>query len=387
MFFAIYACFPFTYSHVFHDNLRHVLVETESRFFAYAVNIASMILLTARFLCVIYTEICINVTAALFLQNWSPRTLDNTAHESNRYLKVAHGGIKIKRTLRCSSLRLTLKRSSTAKFSSPISLTSFLASSLWVRQIEWDKILLWTCVYAVLALLQSPHSPEHKCFYQSPQTKFVNMTSNRRAKVYILWFFFHFVVIRVFPVTFFMILPDKNITQCSLINAVYFTLVGFYRWSEMMCMTMLLLLMTLLLVGRFRKHNAMPNCDLTCLGMAWVQLLVKREIAAPWCSQRKKLFFDIPSTTLLRARNTTFSLACEQALLFPSLAPSLPNREPASRLLCLQYLLRQHLRLSLPRSMMTYHVAIWCHIVFSKSAYYHHHCHDSNYDDDPTNAP
>ena len=39
--------------------LRHV--ETESRFFfAYAVRIASMILHTAIFLCVLYAEICVN---------------------------------------------------------------------------------------------------------------------------------------------------------------------------------------------------------------------------------------------------------------------------------------------------------------------------------------
>ena len=32
--------------------------------FAYAVRITSMILHTARFLCVVYTEICVNATTA-----------------------------------------------------------------------------------------------------------------------------------------------------------------------------------------------------------------------------------------------------------------------------------------------------------------------------------
>ena len=47
---------------------RHVLFgTTESRFFfffAYAVRIASVILRTARFLCVPYAEICVNATTA-----------------------------------------------------------------------------------------------------------------------------------------------------------------------------------------------------------------------------------------------------------------------------------------------------------------------------------
>ena len=38
-------------------------VETESRFSAYTVRVASMILCTARFLCVVYTESCVNATS------------------------------------------------------------------------------------------------------------------------------------------------------------------------------------------------------------------------------------------------------------------------------------------------------------------------------------
>ena len=41
-------------------------VDTEARFLAYAVRIASMILRTARFLCVLYAEICVNATAAVW---------------------------------------------------------------------------------------------------------------------------------------------------------------------------------------------------------------------------------------------------------------------------------------------------------------------------------
>ena len=39
--------------------------------------------------------------------------------------------------------------------------------------------------------------------------------------------------------------------------------------------------------GRFRKHNATPNRDMTCLGMAWARLPVNREVASAWPSQRK----------------------------------------------------------------------------------------------------
>ena len=68
MFFANYARFPFTYySPMFLDRSRQLFslrrVETESRFFAYAVRITSMILRTARFLWEIYAEIFINATA------------------------------------------------------------------------------------------------------------------------------------------------------------------------------------------------------------------------------------------------------------------------------------------------------------------------------------
>ena len=67
MFFANDARFPFTYSPMFRDRLRHVFVETcwdrVPFFFAYAARTASMILRTARFLCVICAEICVNATA------------------------------------------------------------------------------------------------------------------------------------------------------------------------------------------------------------------------------------------------------------------------------------------------------------------------------------
>ena len=41
-------------------------VETKSRFFAYTVRITSMILQTARFLCVTYAEICVNANAVSY---------------------------------------------------------------------------------------------------------------------------------------------------------------------------------------------------------------------------------------------------------------------------------------------------------------------------------
>ena len=94
-------------------------------------------------------------------------------------------------------------------------------------------------------------------------------------------------------------------------------------------------------VGRFRKHNATPNRDVTCLGMAWARLPVNREVASAWPSQRKELFSDV-----LRAT------PCFWGPLTP---------------FSLQYQLGQHVRLSPPRSMMTYHVAIWRRVVFSKS--------------------
>ena len=59
MFFANDARFPFTYSRMFRDRLRHVLrrVETESRF--WRTLYASL-----PFLCVIYAEIYVNAIAA-----------------------------------------------------------------------------------------------------------------------------------------------------------------------------------------------------------------------------------------------------------------------------------------------------------------------------------
>ena len=95
-------------------------------------------------------------------------------------------------------------------------------------------------------------------------------------------------------------------------------------------------------IGRFRKHNATPNRDVTCLGMAWARLPVNREVASAWLSQRKELFSDVARAA-----------PCFWGPLTP---------------FSLQYRLRQHVRLSLPRSMMTYHVVIWRRVVFSKSA-------------------
>ena len=37
-------------------------VESESRIFAHAVRVASMILRTVRFLCILYEEMCVNAT-------------------------------------------------------------------------------------------------------------------------------------------------------------------------------------------------------------------------------------------------------------------------------------------------------------------------------------
>ena len=36
----------------------------------------------------------------------------------------------------------------------------------------------------------------------------------------------------------------------------------------------------ILKLGRFRKHNATPNRDVTCLGMAWARLPENREVAS-----------------------------------------------------------------------------------------------------------
>ena len=84
-------------------------------------------------------------------------------------------------------------------------------------------------------------------------------------------------------------------------------------------------------LGRFRKHNATPNRDVTCLGIAWARLPVNREVASAWPSQREEFFSDVLSATpCFWGPSTPFSL---------------------------QYRLRQHVRLSPPRSMMTYHVA------------------------------
>ena len=74
MFFANDARFPFAYLCICSVIVCIMFclrrVETESHFFAYLpVDIASMILCTARFLCIIYTEICVNATAVQPTQN------------------------------------------------------------------------------------------------------------------------------------------------------------------------------------------------------------------------------------------------------------------------------------------------------------------------------
>ena len=64
------ALIPFTCSRMFRDRFRHVSFETcwsRVPFCTYAVRIASMILRTARFLCVLYAEICVNSTAVKIL--------------------------------------------------------------------------------------------------------------------------------------------------------------------------------------------------------------------------------------------------------------------------------------------------------------------------------
>ena len=33
-----------------------------------------------------------------------------------------------------------------------------------------------------------------------------------------------------------------------------------------------------IVIGRFRKHNATSNRDVTCLGMAWARLPLNREV-------------------------------------------------------------------------------------------------------------
>ena len=73
IFFTNDARFPFTYSYMLRDRVLFCLkrVETEARFFfAYAVRIASIILRTARFLCVLYADIRANATA--ISPKWTP---------------------------------------------------------------------------------------------------------------------------------------------------------------------------------------------------------------------------------------------------------------------------------------------------------------------------
>ena len=79
-------------------------------------------------------------------------------------------------------------------------------------------------------------------------------------------------------------------------------------------------------LGRFRKHNATPNRDVTCLGTAWARLPVNREVLCFWGPV---------------------------ALCFSSTSPQAAFPGPAR-----------------PRSMMMYHEAIWRRVVFSKSAYW-----------------
>ena len=100
------------------------------------------------------------------------------------------------------------------------------------------------------------------------------------------------------------------------------------------------------IIGRFRKH-ATPNRDVKCLGMAWARLPVNREVTSAWSSRPKKVFSDVLSAApCFWGPSTPFSL---------------------------QYHLRQHVPPRAPRSMMTYHIAIWRRIVFSKSAYWQVH--------------
>ena len=59
---------------MFRDRLRHVLFETRwvRDVFAYAARIASMILRTARFVCALYAEMCINAPAGLVIDGQGP---------------------------------------------------------------------------------------------------------------------------------------------------------------------------------------------------------------------------------------------------------------------------------------------------------------------------
>ena len=63
--FTILGCLPWSFaSCVIWD------VETKSHFFAYTVRIDSMIFRIARFLCVPYAEICVNMTAEICIQTY-----------------------------------------------------------------------------------------------------------------------------------------------------------------------------------------------------------------------------------------------------------------------------------------------------------------------------
>ena len=85
------------------------------------------------------------------------------------------------------------------------------------------------------------------------------------------------------------------------------------------------------ILGRFRKHNATPNRDVTCLGMAWARLPVNREIAGAWSSRPKIVIFwrTKRSTFLLRAFNAIFSPISPQAAC--SAQPSSVNDDVSRR--------------------------------------------------------
>ena len=82
------------------------LVGTESRFSAFAVRIASVILRTARLLCVLYAEICVNATAEVFS---SPEILHHTGTKEFAFHSLLSWTMLIPPIFTASLIHLSLK--------------------------------------------------------------------------------------------------------------------------------------------------------------------------------------------------------------------------------------------------------------------------------------
>ena len=73
-------------------------------------------------------------------------------------------------------------------------------------------------------------------------------------------------------------------------------------------------------LGRFGKHNATPNRDVACLGMAWARLPVNHKVAGAWRSRTQKILFWRPKSNalLLRARDALFLFHIASSSIFGS---------------------------------------------------------------------